>query len=134
MTKGEFEQQYKEIVKRTLDVVEFVRKKSLLELETIINWKKLRQRDVLEYGLIMACDGADPEFIDKILTNIVNLETDGYFKRLKNIQKESALSIQKGLNLNSILMLLNSHTAFDVEKFIDQMYGNRSFMEVSDYG
>jgi hypothetical protein len=60
-------------------------------------------------------DGVNGQTIDRILSNIINLETDNDEKILKTIQKEAVLGIQSGEPSRLLSLLLNSHVNIGIE-------------------
>jgi flagellar motor component MotA len=115
MTKENFVKEYNAIADRALFLAEKGRREGLLALEEDIDEAKRVQRDIMEYGLDLIVNGTDPCFVNKILTNIVNLETENDRKTLKTIQKEAILEIQQGLNPRILLYLLNSYMEMGLE-------------------
>ena len=81
----------------------------------MIDKDKYHKRGIIDLGLRLLIDGTDSQFINKILTNIVNLETDNDRKILKTIEKEGILGIQEGLNKRLLLLLLNSYVNVGIE-------------------
>jgi flagellar motor component MotA len=114
----EFKGKYNRIVERAFAFSEKSRREGLLALEDEIDEKKLKQRDVFEWGIRLTVDGTDFEIIDRVLTNIINLEEDSDEKVLKNIQKEAVLGIQTGWNSRLLFALLNSHVRFGFEDVV----------------
>jgi flagellar motor component MotA len=120
MNKTEFEKEYFEIFERALLLAETARRQGILALEDIIDMDKYKQRDILEYGIKFVVDGCDREYLDKILSNIINLETDNDKKILKTIQKETVLGIQDGMNHRLLVLLLNSYVNIGIEEAINK--------------
>jgi chemotaxis protein MotA len=115
MTKEDFVKEYNAIADRALFLAEKARREGLLALEEDIDEAKYVQRDIMEYGLRFVVDGTDPCSVNKILTNIVNLETDNDKNTLKTIQKEAILAIQEGMNPRLLLFLMNSYVDMGLE-------------------
>jgi flagellar motor component MotA len=115
MDKNDFVKEYRELVQRVLFLTEIALREGMLKVEEMIDQEKLIQRDILECGLKFACDGYDDWFIDRLLTNIIEQETDENKKLLGNIQKGAVLGIQEGMSQSRILILLNSFVNIDVE-------------------
>jgi flagellar motor component MotA len=116
MNKNDFEKEYHFILERALSLSEKACKEGLLALLDLIDENKVNQRDIFEYGLYLVIEAQqDDEFIDKILTNIVELETDTEKKLLKNIQKEAVFAMYHGLNPGRLLLLLSSYVDIDTE-------------------
>jgi flagellar motor component MotA len=116
----EFEREYRAIMDRALQLSEKGRREGLLAIEEDIDREKAKQRDILEYGMCFVIDGTDGSFIDRILSNITNLETDADRRLLKTIQKEAVLAIQEGHNPRLLIALLNSHVSFGIEEAYDK--------------
>jgi hypothetical protein len=72
-------------------------------------------------------NGRQPELIDKILTNIINLETDKERKILKNIQKDAVLSIQQGVSSEELMWILNSYVNIELDKATEK------YNEINEY-
>jgi flagellar motor component MotA len=122
MTREEFVKEYNAIAYRALFLAEKGRREGLLALEEDIDEAKRVQRDIMEHGMRFVVDGWPAWLIDKILTNIINLETDNDRKILKTIQKEAILAIQHGLNPTSLLYLLNSYVDIGLEEALKQYW------------
>jgi len=116
MNQKDFTQKYKAIVERALFMNDKARREGLLALEEEIDGEKYLQRELFEYGIRLVVDGTDASFIDRILSNIIDLEQDNETKTLKTIQKEAVLSIQAGDNPRIMALLLNSHVNIDIEE------------------
>jgi flagellar motor component MotA len=123
MESGEFEREYNAIVEKALMWSEKARREGLLALEEAIDHEKEKKRDILEYGMRFVIDGTDSSFIDKILSNITNLETDNDKRLLKTIQKDAVLAIQEGLNPRLLVALLNSHVSIGIEEMFKKFNG-----------
>ena len=121
MSNNEFVKNYDEIVKRILTLAEKAKNEGFLSLEEMINKDKYHQREIIDLGIRLVIDGTDSQFINKILTNIVNLETDTDRKILKTIEKEGILGIQEGLNRRLLLLLLNSYVNVGIEDAMKQL-------------
>ncbi|MDR1072232.1 MAG: hypothetical protein LBL45_00955 [Treponema sp.] len=115
MNNDDFLKEYNALVERAFLLSEKSRREGLLALEEMIEENKYMQRDIFEYGIRLAIDGTDGQLINKILTNIVELETDKDKKLLKRIQKEAVLAIQEGLNPRLLLLLMNSYSDIGIE-------------------
>jgi flagellar motor component MotA len=115
MNNGEFTGKYHSIVERALYCADKARREGLLALEELIDEEKFNQRELFEFGLRLVVDGIDRQIIDRILSNIINLETENNEKILKNIQKEAVLGIQNGEPLRLLSLLLNSYVNVGIE-------------------
>jgi flagellar motor component MotA len=81
---------------RAAGMAEINRTRGIFALADEIDKEKYYKRDVFEFGLWMITDGIAADIIDKILTNIVNLETDEDKKALATLKKNAILAIQAG--------------------------------------
>jgi flagellar motor component MotA len=121
MERKEFEKAYNAIANRALFCAEKARREGLLALEEEIDSKKLRNREIMEYGLRLVVDGTYEEFINKVLTNIINHEVESDKKILMTVQKEAVLSISAGIHPMYLISLLNSYVDIDNdENFIER--------------
>ena len=109
-------------VKRANDLNKHSRKEGLAELIEAIDAQKLQNRDIFEFGIQLAADGAELEYIDTVLLNLIKTEQDDTARRLKIIKKEAIICIQKGLNswllLNSLFALMNNNERKDVQNIL----------------
>ncbi len=111
MNRKEFVEKYKEIVCLATQLGEKARRESILGLsDKLDDIPAENDRDIFKYGLKFAIDGLAYEYIDKILTNLVNQEKDEDKRLLKTMQKEAVLMIQQGFNPRLIPLMLNSYT------------------------
>lgn len=120
MNESEFKAKYFDIVEKIVKCAETSRREGLLALEEMLDEKKALQRDIFEYGMRLVVDGTDAAFIDKVLSNIINLETDNDEKTLKIIQKEAVLAIQDDINPRMLLVLLNSYVNISFEEMMER--------------
>ena len=123
MKREEFVKKYTDLVKLLTIRMQKAKKKGLLELEDDLDNKKILSRDIFEYGTMLAINGLDIEFIEEVLSNIVNQEKDDYTRLYKKLQSEAVYCIQQGLNLSQAYFWLNSFTDLSfnddsVKKFI----------------
>ena len=107
--RREFLKQASSIIHRSCEFSEKSRREGILVLDDFINKEKAKQRDIFEYGMLLGIDGADFEFISKILSNLIEHEQDEDARRLKTIQKEAVRSIRRGDNSLVLLHFLTSH-------------------------
>jgi hypothetical protein len=70
----------------------------------------MEQRDILEYSVRLIVDGLDSNFLEKVLSNLINQEEDKYTRLLMEIKKEAALQLKTNYNIRNVLILLNSYT------------------------
>jgi flagellar motor component MotA len=118
MNEKDFLEEYDAIFKRTLIFSIISNSMGLASLKDLLDEEKYNQRDIFEYGMRMVMDGKTPELIDKILTNIINIETDKERKILKNIRKDAVLSIQQGISPNDLLFIINSYANIELDKAV----------------
>jgi flagellar motor component MotA len=119
--------EYNAIFERSLIFSIISRSMGLISLENLLDKKKYNQRDIFEFGIRLAMDGRIPELIDKVLTNIINLETDKESKILKNIQKDAVLSIQQGISSEELMWILNSYVNIELDKAAEK------YNEINEY-
>jgi hypothetical protein len=110
MTYNEFIQEYLKIGNRTLKLSEIARAQGLLSIKKMINQEKMKQRDILEYGLQLMADGTTASTIDKILSNIIRQEDDKNTRKIMHIKKEALFLIQDLSEPGDIVSVLNSLT------------------------
>ncbi|MDR3113934.1 MAG: hypothetical protein LBU25_00245 [Treponema sp.] len=127
MKEIDFLEEYSAIFERSLLFSIVSRSMGLVSLENLLDKKKYNQRDVFEFGMCLVKDGRVPELIDKILTNIINLETDKERKILKNIQKDAVLSIQQGISSEELMWILNSYVNIELDKATEK------YNEINEY-
>jgi flagellar motor component MotA len=120
MHSGDFVKEYKNLVERAVIMSEKARREGLLALEKMIDEDKYIKRDIFEYGIRLTVDGTDAEFINRLLTNVIEQETDKEKKLYKTLQKEAVLAIQGGWNTRMLVLLLNSYVNIDVEESMKQ--------------
>jgi len=116
MNEINFMEEYNTIFERSLIFSIISRSMGLISLENLLDKNKYNQRDVFEFGIRLAMDGRGPELIDKILTNLINLEMDKDRKILKNIQKDAVLSIQQCNPPEELMWILNSYVSIDLDE------------------
>jgi len=122
MERKEFAKQAANIVQRAYDFTIKGRKQGIVELGDDIDADALKRLDVFEFGMRLAVDGADFEYIDNTLSGMINMEQDDAARRLKIIQKEAVMCIQKGFNswvmLNIIFSIFKDKEHQDVRMFL----------------
>jgi len=106
----DFEKEYKNIIERALFISKKTLKEGTLCLDDYIDENKLNQRDIMEFGLKLTCFGIDGRVIDRILSNIINLENNKKRMILKTLQKNAVLAIHAGYDEKTLMMLLNIDT------------------------
>jgi len=109
---------------------EKARKENLACLKDDIDTDKCRQRDIFEYGLQLCASGVKAETLEKILSNLINMEHNDEEKRFKIIQKEAVLHIQKGshsdLFLWDLISLLKKDELEEVKNILSGSYSGFS--------
>jgi flagellar motor component MotA len=127
MNEKDFMEEYNAIFERSLIFSIISRAMGLVSLENLLDKDKYNQRDIFEYGMRLIMNGRVPELMEKIFTNLINLETDKERKILKNIQKDAVLSIQKGTNTEELMLILNSYVNIDLDKATEK------FNEINEF-
>jgi flagellar motor component MotA len=127
MNEKDFITEYNAIFERSIIFTTISRSMGLVSLENILDKKKYSQRDIFEYGMRLVLDGRPPEFIDKILSNIINLETEKEKIILKKIQKDVVLSIQQGISPEEIMLIMNSYVNIELDE------ASEKYKEIHEY-
>jgi predicted sugar kinase len=127
MNENDFMAEYNAIFERSLVFSIISSSLGLVSIQDLLDKKKCNQRDIFEYGMMFVLNGRIPEMIDKILTNIINLETDKEKRILKNIQKDAVLSIQQGISSEQIMWIMNSYVNIDLDE------ATRKYNEINKY-
>jgi len=127
MNETDFIVEYNAIFERSLVFSIISRSFGLLSLENVLDKKKCNQRDIFEYGMFLVLNGRPPEIINKILTNIINLEKDNEKIILKNIQKDVVLSIQQGITQEEIMWIMNSYVNIELDE------ATKKYNEINEY-
>ena len=109
MNKEEFYDCFKELVRRSILFSRIAGREGLLALEDFIEKEEGCKRESFKFGLRLVVDGTDACIIDKLLSNIANLEKDKYMSLFNTIQKEAVIAIQQGINTLLLFHLLNSY-------------------------
>jgi len=108
------------IVQRAYQFSQKARRKGLLAMEDEIDAEKVKQRDIFEYGIRFAIDGTDAEIINEILSDLIDLERDEKARKLKIIQKEAVLGIQRGdyfsVSLHSFMSYIDNSEFESLQK------------------
>ena len=124
------------IIKRAYELNEKARKEGIAVLKDEINdSNKDRKfyRDIFEYGMRLCINGFNSDSLNKILSNLINLEQNKEDKRAKIIQKEAVLHIQKGHNsrllLNTLISYMNNDEMNEVLGFLS---GTKVLQEIKN--
>ena len=129
MNEKDFMEEYNAIFERSLIFSIIARSMGLVSLENLLDKEKYNQRDIFEYGISLIRDGRPPELIDKIFTNLINLETDKERKILKNIQKDAVFAIQQGISPEQLMWILNSYVNIDLDKATEKFNEINQFIQ-----
>ena len=129
MNEIDFMKEYNAIFERSLIFSIISRSMGLGSLENLLDKEKCNQRDILEYGMRLVLNGRTSETIDKICTNLINLETDKERKILKTIQKDAVLAIQQGISPEELMWILNSYVNVDIDKATEKFNKINKFIE-----
>jgi flagellar motor component MotA len=139
MDEKEFFQEWHKIFDRAMFSLGKARQEGLLALEELIDKDKLNHRDIMELGLCLVVDGTDPIIIDKILSNIINLEPDNDKRKLDIIKKEAVMGIQAGIDRRILMFILSSYINIEInevmkylEKFFPKNEGCLSDKEINE--
>ena len=108
MNRDEFVEKYSGLVKLVADRIEKATKNGLLSIEDDLDIEKIHERDILEYGIMLVCNGYDPEVVKEILSNIISHEKDEYTRLFKTIQSEAVYCINIGCDIKLTYYTLNS--------------------------
>ena len=111
MNRNNFIEQTANAARRAYQFSVKSRKEGLAGLEDDIDTEALKRGDVFEFGMRFALEGAGFEQVDGILSGMIGREKNEYAMRLKTIQKEAVICIQRGdylfILLNIIFSFLN---------------------------
>ncbi|GHU66165.1 hypothetical protein FACS189447_06450 [Spirochaetia bacterium] len=117
--------QNREEVQFILHAIEYSEKtwrKGLLIMEKLLDREMIAARDIFEYGMIFVIDGENASFIDKILTNLIERETDPVKRNLCQAKKEAVLSIHAGDSPRILAMKLLSFFEDDIAHIVEKEY------------
>ncbi|WP_461255438.1 hypothetical protein [Treponema sp. R80B11-R83G3] len=116
MKREEFSKKYCETVNRTIELSKQFKEEGFWRFGYNLNNEMVNNRDIFEYGLRLLADDYEREFIDKVLSNIIEQEKDEYARMLKKIQKEAVLMVQEGTKPRLIRPMLNSYSDFKLDE------------------
>jgi len=102
-----------DIIKRAYQFTRKRKIEGLPVLENDLDANKLAQKDIFEFGIRLAADGVNSEYIEKILSNMIEQEKDEKIIRLKKMQKEAVLCIRDGITAYLLLNRLMSYITDD---------------------
>jgi flagellar motor component MotA len=108
-----FSEQAADVIYRAYMFSEKTAANNFLSLKNDIDKSKYARRDIFEYGIQLIADGANLQTINGILSNLITQEQNEETLRLKIIQKEAVLGIQKGEKYAPLLHVLISHLTDD---------------------
>jgi flagellar motor component MotA len=112
-------------IARSISCANAARREGLLALEnSLVNktWAsdlEYSRDDLFDYGLRLVIDGTDSELIDRLMSRIIATEykyDNELTHTLKQIQKESCLSIQRGDNPRILMLMLTAYLSADHAK------------------
>jgi len=129
MEKLNIAQKTAQIAQRAYELNLKARKEGLSVLENELNAERLKNQDVFEIGIKLAADGADREFINKILINKINMEHDESQKRIKNIQKTAVLCIHENINSWMLFHAIFSHVSINEQEETRKYLKDKVFIE-----
>jgi len=111
MSRKEFLTAYRAVVERALSFNSVARREGLLALEALLDNEKVAARDIFEYGMRFIVDGTDWEFVDQILSNLIDqVDYDYESHCLRIVKKEAVKAIQYGISNHLLVALLNSYS------------------------
>jgi hypothetical protein len=131
MKREELIVKYTAIVERAILFNERAHYSGLLSLDDLIDENKCLQKDIFEYGIDIvikpekykidypAGSGYDTKIIDKILTDIINLEKNDDEKLLKRLQKEAVVRLLEGYRSSYIFSSINSYMDFSSDEIME---------------
>jgi len=108
MERSEFAAQAAGTMRKAYAFSEKARSEGLLALKGDIGAEGRKRENILEYGLLLAAGGVGPQALEKILRGLVGAQGGQDSARLKAMQKDAALHIQKGLNFRLLLYAMLS--------------------------
>lgn len=107
-------------IMRTAKLSEIARREGILALEKYLDHDKIAARDVFEYGLPLVIDGYENKYIDTVLTNLVEHESDPVQKNIALAKKDAVLSIHAGENTRILALKLMAYFEKDVAKVVEE--------------
>jgi flagellar motor component MotA len=112
-------------IKRAANLLEIAREKGkgLLALEKHLDRDAIAARDIFEYGLVFLIDDWNSECIEKVLSNLIEHETDPVQKNFAMAKKFAVMSIQNGDNPRILLEILCSYFDESITKGIWEQFG-----------
>jgi flagellar motor component MotA len=133
-----FFQECHKIFDRAMFSLGKTRREGLLALEKLIDKNRLNHRDIMDLGFSLVVNGTDPIIIDKILSNIIDLEPDNDKRKLDIIKKEAVMGIQAGIDYGVLMFILSSYINIEIkeamkhlEKYFSQDEGCVSDREIN---
>jgi len=109
-------------IKRAMALQKIAWRKELLVLKEHLDHDAIAARDVLEYGLLLVIDGLGYEYIEGILSNLIELETDPVQKNLALAKKAAVLSIYNGDNCRILLVKLCAYFDESITRIIREYF------------
>ena len=108
-------------LQKAADYSEKSRREGLLSLEDDTE----KSCDIFNFGIKLAIDGANTEYISRILTNMIEQEKDSKTKRIKAVQKEAVLLIQAGYDTRILLFILSSYLNYNEQSAFQKAAGGK---------
>ena len=127
MNRKEFIEQAAKAARRAYQFSQKRRMQGLDGLGDDIDADALKRGCIFEFGIRIAFEGADSEHIDGILTGMISREKDETARRLKTIQKEAVICIQKSFNSFEMFNVLFSYVNDDEKKEIKGLLEEDAF-------
>ena len=129
MNEKDFMEEYNAIFERSLLFSILSNLMGLVSVQNLLDKEKINHRDILEFGMRMITEGRIPELMNKIFTNLINLELDKDRKILKTMQKEAVFSIQQGIPSENLMWILNSYVNIDLDKATEKLNEINEFVD-----
>jgi hypothetical protein len=114
---------YFELVQRAYHLLKQSHREGLLSLEESRDYKLCYKRDIFELGLHFSIDGTDWDYIDKILSNLIEQDKDDhYYHLLGVIKKEAVRCIYYNDKPRMFLIILNSYVSIEDDPVTEYLY------------
>ncbi|GHV80426.1 hypothetical protein AGMMS49944_22170 [Spirochaetia bacterium] len=105
---------------RAVEIAQRALKEGLPALKNMLDKEAVVGRDIFEYGILFVIDGRPKECIEKILSNLIEHETDPWKKNLQKAKKTAVWSIQEGDTSGILAMKLLSFFGADVRAIMEK--------------
>ena len=113
MEHNDFIEKTANLVQKAYDYNLIKRKQGDSKLYDCLDADALKARDIFELGMKLTADGADINYIDMVLSNMINMEKNNTARLYKIMQENAVLHIHDGINS---WMLINMLLSFITEK------------------